>query len=858
MAELGDAIVAFARDGRFPSENQSAIQLSQEALGPAITALKAAKKSLELEIHTINEETRDKVGSWVRNARALQEDILASQAMAKGIVADAEDPGNVTRAVEEAEEKAKFLTLEVQYAQQLHGVLRSIKHAHILLDEVEKKRDEKSIAEALNLLDESTAAISQIPVNWLCRPKRLLEVRAQDLKTQIQSLIGSVWKELVLADVNSNKFTIRQGDGAQLSFIDVILGLQQYQEVDEHMEQLWHNLDAAIVSPRMEVDQWSILSIQVQGDTLALDGETDNSVASLLADLGKVFVFLSQKLPSEVLDILCTKFMADLTKNLIDNWLIPAVPPLVQDIDQFDDIIHHTKVFCEVLLVNGILGFDALIQWVSDAPGVWLTKCRETTLDSVRFKLASGLGSPKVTERVRKVAMQPATEPQLDSKLEKTPVDDHGWDSAWVEGDIGDSSTKSTSGTHADEDDGADAWGWGEDDAATKESQDGPSAEKEKSGADLDEAADAWGWGDDENEVVEEQPKAQAPKKPSTHVANPTPKKTEHKSKPKSGPTEVITKDVCSISSMPEPVLRLVFGILEDGVAITKLSEDNLISSAAPGLFAIPGLALSLFRAISPYYYSLASNGNMFLYNDALYLAEKLFDFADTWEQRQDLGSLTKKMLKLDDEVSSLRTFANRAFVNELNMQKTILRDLMGGAYNVMQQGDSEANMESTVARVNTVAVEWESIATRESWCRAVGSLIEAVAAKIISDIMDLPSIGQDEAYEMARIISRVSELDQLFLPSRLAGTAAEPKKPEVGEISGIAGHVPSWLRLQFLSEVLQSNLNEVKYLWFESDLSLYFSVDEVVELIGMSFEMNARTQEVLKDIRQRPMPRYS
>ncbi|KAL2889347.1 Is centromere binding protein at prophase [Ceratocystis lukuohia] len=848
MATLGDAIVAFARDGRFPSEDESAIPLSQADIGPAITALKTAKKNLEADIHAINEETRDDVGSWVRNARSLQEDIIRSQAMAKDIIRDAENPGKASQAVEECEAKAKFLTLEVQYAQQLHGVLRSIKHVNGLLDEVDKKKDMRSIADALRLLDESTAAIEKIPVNWLCRPKRLLEVRAHDLKTQIHEVLGSVWKELVVTDVDSNKFTILQDDGAQLSFIDVLLGLQQFNEVDEHMDQLWHDLDAAILSPRMDIDQWAFHSIQIQGDTLFFNGETDNSAVALLTDLGEFFKFLSQKLPSDALEILCSKFVADLIKNLIDNWLVPAVPPSVQDIGQFDDIIHHTKVLCEVLSMNGISDFDVLSQWVRDASGVWLAKCRETTLDSVRFKLTSGLGSPKPTERIRKILQQPEAEPEPESDKS---VDDSGWDSAWIDDEAGDAKVKETPGVL---DDGADAWGWDEDEGTTESSKEMATEKDTGTGADLDDAADAWGWGDEDDSPVQEKPKtASASRKPPTISAAPIPNKTPPREK--AAPVEVVTREKCSISSMPEPVLQLVFSILEDGAAVTQLDEDNLISSAAPGLFAIPALALSLFRAISPYYYSLASSGNMFLYNDALYLAEKLYDFSNKWNARQDISAQAKKMLSLDNEVSSLRTFANRAFTNELNIQKTILRDLMGGAYNVMQQGDSEANMESTVARVQMVATEWEAIATRESWCRAVGSLIDAVSSKIISDVMDLQSIGQDDAYEMARIISRVSELDRLFMPSRLAAESAGLQTPVEGEISAIAGHVPSWLRMQFLSEVLQSNLNEVKYLWFESDLSLYFSMDEVVELIGMSFEMNARTQEVLKDIRQKPMP---
>ncbi|CAI4210289.1 unnamed protein product [Parascedosporium putredinis] len=94
---------------------------------------------------------------------------------------------------------------------------------------------------------------------------------------------------------------------------------------------------------------------------------------------------------------------------------------------------------------------------------------------------------------------------------------------------------------------------------------------------------------------------------------------------------------------------------------------------------------------------------------------------------------------------------------------------------------------------------------------------------------MDLPAIGQDEAYNIASMIAKVTELDD---------------------------YAPSWLRLQYLSEVLQSNLNEVRYLWFESELSLYFSAGEVIDLVNVSFEANARSKEVIREIKERPHPR--
>lgn len=55
------------------------------------------------------------------------------------------------------------------------------------------------------------------------------------------------------------------GLGEQITLQDAVIGLAAYKEVDERMEQLWHNLDATIVSPRMDRDKPTLPKIQSEG-----------------------------------------------------------------------------------------------------------------------------------------------------------------------------------------------------------------------------------------------------------------------------------------------------------------------------------------------------------------------------------------------------------------------------------------------------------------------------------------------------------------------------------------------------------------------------------------------------------------
>lgn len=103
------------------------------------------------------------------------------------------------------------------------------------------------------------------------------------------------------------------------------------------------------------------------------------------------------------------------------------------------------------------------------------------------------------------------------------------------------------------------------------------------------------------------------------------------------------------------------------------------MAPAAPGLFALPTLILAMYRAISPYYYTDSPGGNMYLYNDATWLAEKLKEFVNTWNARDDLTPRAYGMVRLDTEIKVLESFGKRAYTNELIAQRTIITDLLNG-----------------------------------------------------------------------------------------------------------------------------------------------------------------------------------
>ncbi|KAK0735625.1 hypothetical protein B0T21DRAFT_368194 [Apiosordaria backusii] len=834
-AQLAQALVEFSLHGSFPEENVSSLQVKPDALPEAIKALADAKAKLQAEIHAINEETADDVRAWQTNAQSVQDDMIRSKALANEIIKTSEAPAVSGKDTHDAEAKAEFLVRELNYNAQVQEALRGIRTVNRTLDEVEKARDERRILDALHLLERSWKELDAIPVNKSCRAIKLLDIRAFELKSDVHEVFDHVWSTLINVDVEKHTVSISSSrEDEPMSLSDAVIGLQAYKEVDRRMAQFWANINAAVLIPRMDIEKETLPSIQIQDNTLEVEGSTDKSVESLFADLEKVFTFLVQRLPPDLVETISSTLLPGVIHRVTSVWLDSAVPSSLGDMSRFQQVIALAKSFCATLRKLGFTNLGDLQEWTESAPRVWLSKCREAALDAVRAKLSKGFGDPTRVEKIEKQMVSKSEGQQIAANGAAAVEDDErGWGDAWgIEEDEAPKEAEkkpSVKPTDDGDEDVVDAWGWG-DDAAGEEQL--IEETRKKTQVEDEDPADAWGWGDDTNNDE------------STTKAKPTNSEPETR--------ELILKETYSISSMPQSVLDLIAVIVEDGAALTHDSYANSpVAAAAAGLFSVPTLALALFRAIAPHYYAPKEGGNMFLYNDATWLSEQLANFASTWKTRQDISTRAQNMLRLDNDVKALQGFANRAYTNELSLKKMMLRDRLGGEQNLLQLDETESYVASAVSMVRSIALEWEPILARSVWQQAVGSLVDALASKIISDVMDLPSIGQEEAYNIAKHISSVEELDDMFLPSKLQGT-----KSKQGEIPLTSQFASSWLRLKYLSEVLQSNLRDVRYLWMEGELSLYFSAEEVLDLINASFEDNIRTREVVREIKGNPHPR--
>lgn len=79
-------------------------------------------------------------------------------------------------------------------------------------------------------------------------------------------------------------------------------------------------------------------------------------------------------------------------------------------------------------------------------------------------------------------------------------------------------------------------------------------------------------------------------------------------------------------------------------------------------------------------------------------------------------------------------------------------------------------------------------------------------------------------------------------MPEPVAGAEAVPMT---------AIYVPNWFKFQYLVNILESSLADIKYLWVEGELRLEFSADEVVDLIKALFAESDHRRKAIAEIRR-------
>ena len=234
----------------------------------------------------------------------------------------------------------------------------------------------------------------------------------------------------------------------------------------------------------------------------------------------------------------------------------------------------------------------------------------------------------------------------------------------------------------------------------------------------------------------------------------------------------------------------------------------------------------------------------MFLYNDSLWLAERLLQYSKDHSNPR---------VKLHSDISALSTFGKRAYGREMESQRTILSDLLDGAQGFSNcteppfAQECDLAISSTVDRLREVYRQWHPVLSHSALLQSLGSLLSTVINKIIVDVEDMSDISEPESQRLTVFCNRVASLEDLFLPER----PAEAQETEQASMPLTAVYTPGWLKFQYLVNILESSLVDIKFLWEEGELGLEFDVEELVELIEALFADSEHRRRAIGDIRR-------
>ena len=215
-------------------------------------------------------------------------------------------------------------------------------------------------------------------------------------------------------------------------------------------------------------------------------------------------------------------------------------------------------------------------------------------------------------------------------------------------------------------------------------------------------------------------------------------------------------------------------------------------------------------------------------------------------------GQSNKSNLDLEPDIAALELFGKRAYGKEMELQRTILSDLLDGAQGFANctehpfAQECDLAISSTVDRLRDVHRQWKPVLSRSALLQSIGSLLATATNKMIVDIEDMSDIPEPESQRLTAFCNRITALDDLFLPEPTADA-----KPDDQVISLTAVYTSTWLKFQFLSNILESSLVDIKYLWIEAELSLEFSADEVIDLIKALFADSEYRRKAIAEIRR-------
>lgn len=801
------------------SEERPDTGLSIAAIPSLLESVKQQKQSLQDEIRAISGSQSSDVDEWIAQAKKVQQDIARCKLEAAEIVKEHEQVRTSRSSAHDAQNKVQLLQGEVVFTTSLQQELQIITAIKESLNEVQELLNVQKPVDAASLLAGIPVRTAELRSE---NARNILEDRQSQLKHDAHHMLEAELADQITfgtgatSDSKETWITFAPEDHTS----DLLVAMRRLGTLEKATESLASNIDHSLMQPLLSTK--STPSIVTEAKRFYIKSARDSGLLpneSVLEMLRQAVKFLYTHLPDLAVENVGQKLMPNVITTLIGTRLSISIPTELSEASALQRTRDAVSALANDLKAFRWPGHKELQLWVGQLPLIWLGKRKMASLNALRNALSATRGPTREVERIERQKIS-----KQDVAVMNGTADD--WDAGW------DDDAQERPDQNGDEE----ASGWGFDDDDDQPSKD---VNPLKDGDDND-GADAWGWDDDNNAGEERKtPSPGIQRKQHSYGANNDPA-TEQ---------EVTLVERYIITDIPDHVLEIIGKDVRDAEEVGHPSYSALSSAnPAAGLQAIPSHTLAMFRAMATTYYSTKlPDGNMHLYNDASYIVQKL--------REAPQSSKIQPSTALKSDCLVMERFARAAYAREMDIQRTILGDILDGAQGFQsctQQPyamQCETAVSSAVDRIRTMHAEWRKTLSHSALLQSVGSLVSTVVDKITRDILDMEDISEPESQRLASFCGQVSALDDLFLAEKplQIGDDAEQEHEAVPQT---LVYVPSWLRFQYLANILESSLVDIKYLWKEGELRMEFTADEVVDLIRALFAETKQRRDAITEIR--------
>ncbi|KAL8695508.1 MAG: hypothetical protein Q9218_000086 [Villophora microphyllina] len=816
---LGKAIVDSVQDGTYPDEEDIiSAQFPPSAVPDALKLFDDARNQIQVPTSQCDPKGLQKLTTLLGSSKQLRNDIETAQRSSQDILAEAEQNNQLRQNVHDAGSKLRLLEREVAFNQDLATTLAQIRRIQHDIGHITDLLRHDELPKAIEILAGAETVLESVGSAGNIKAVSLLETEAKDLRQEIAHTLTKRWDDAI--HINARTVSLSQdapgkhdspterqssvADPKPFKGFSVLANtLDRLGYLEERIANLTNVLEAAIIVPRLQLqpDGHEHLLVIEGGNMSFSETASLSNFHQLVEDFIALIQFVQAHLPPQIVAPLAKELGPRLVEALISTRLSYAVPEELSALGEFNQTRDEISLLAATMGSYKWPGANQLRAWSNTVPQVWLQKRQNSSLHKVRQLLKRGYGDIRTVER-----METQIVSQQDNLFTGNSSNDN-WNAGWSDEETSSPPEKQLEiqVTHAldNEEDGS---AWGLDDEGDEEGKPKNVAISAKN----DVEADAWGWGDDQDMGEEKQTPRPEATTPSNREVN-----GQAHLRRRTSERELTLKETYHVTSLPLGILELIDHVFSD---IDALSEPS---------------------------------GNMFLYNDCLWLADQLRQIVRSRNKRQpDAAASKQNHFNFDDDITALEAFGKRSYGKEMESQRTIIKDLLDGAQGFGNCTEPPFSQEcdlaisSIVDRLRDIHRQWRNMLSHSALMQSVGSLLSTIVDKIIIDIEDMSDISEPQSQRLTIYCQRITTLEDLF-------------SPQEGESSGkesvplTAVYTPGWFKFQYLSEILDSSLVDIKYLWTDGGLKLEYEAEEVVELIEALFADSEHRRRAIGEIRR-------